>query len=58
VVNIIGNVESARSALVEHGLSSPGAIDAAVGELYELSRRPDGSATFAWNRAIGHKATR
>jgi ubiquinone/menaquinone biosynthesis C-methylase UbiE len=56
VANIIGNVESARSALVEHGLSSPAAIDHAVEELDALSRCPDGSAIFAWNRAMADKA--
>jgi ubiquinone/menaquinone biosynthesis C-methylase UbiE len=53
VVNIIGNVESARTALIDHGLSTTDAIDRAVGELHALSSRPDGSATFVWNRASG-----
>jgi ubiquinone/menaquinone biosynthesis C-methylase UbiE len=53
IVNIIGNVESARRALVDSGLASRAAIDGAVGELSALAHRPDGSATFVWNRATG-----
>jgi hypothetical protein len=51
VVNIIGNVESARSALVERGFASEDAVDRAVAELDVLARRADGSSVFVWNRA-------
>lgn len=51
VQNIIGNVESARSALVDQGLASASAIDRAVAELAELAGRSDGSSVFVWNRA-------
>lgn len=51
VTNIIGNVESARSALVARGFASAAAVDRAVGELEMLARRADGSSVFVWNRA-------
>lgn len=51
VRNIIGNVESAREALIASGLASPTRIDLAVGELAALLDRPEASAGFAWNRA-------
>ena len=53
VRNIIGNVESARSALIGRGLCSELEIDAAVGELQSLIGRPDGSSLWIWNRACG-----
>jgi hypothetical protein len=53
VANIIGNVESARAALVGRALCSTAAIDRAVGELRALAGRPDGSSVFVWNRACG-----
>ena len=55
VVNIIGNVESAREALVARQLATASDIDRAVDDLHALSCRPDGSATFAWNRATARK---
>jgi len=55
VSNIIGNVESARSALLGRGLCSALEIDAAVDELRLLMRRPDGSSLWIWNRARGIK---
>jgi SAM-dependent methyltransferase len=55
VRNIIGNVESARDALVDTGLSSAALIDEAVGELDALTRREDASAGFSWNRARGSR---
>ncbi len=51
VTNIIGNVESARDALVETGLCRPALIDAAVHQLAALITTPDASAGFVWNRA-------
>jgi SAM-dependent methyltransferase len=53
VMNIIGNVESARTALIERDLSSRTAVDAAIDELGRLVDRPEGSALFVWNRARG-----
>ena len=53
VRNIIGNVESARVALIERGLCRKDQVDAAVAELDALMARPDASATFVWNRAKG-----
>jgi hypothetical protein len=55
IANIIGNVESARRGLVEHGLATPAGIDSALSELQALCGRPDGSATFVWNRARATK---
>jgi ubiquinone/menaquinone biosynthesis C-methylase UbiE len=55
IANIIGNVESARRGLVEHGLATSADIDRAVDELQALCGRPDGSATFVWNRARATK---
>jgi ubiquinone/menaquinone biosynthesis C-methylase UbiE len=51
VVNIIGNVESARQGLVESGLCHSAEIAAACEELAALADRADASATFSWNRA-------
>ena len=51
IANIIGNVESARAALIERGLCGAPQIAAAIGELRALAARPDASATFVWNRA-------
>jgi SAM-dependent methyltransferase len=51
VNNIIGNVESARDALIQTGLCSPALVDDAVGQLAALLGRPDASAGFVWNRA-------
>jgi ubiquinone/menaquinone biosynthesis C-methylase UbiE len=55
VTNIIGNVESARRALIQRGLSTNGEVDAAVRELDELIARPDGSSIWIWSRARGFK---
>jgi SAM-dependent methyltransferase len=55
VTNIIGNVESARDALVDRGLCAKADIAAAVAELGALIPRPDASAFFVWNRAVGEK---
>jgi hypothetical protein len=49
VRNIIGNLESARRGL------DAGDLNAAVSELTALSRRPDASSVFVWNRAQGKK---
>jgi len=53
VQNIIGNVESAREALIARGLCARAEVDAAVAELAALIARPDASAIFVWNRATG-----
>lgn len=55
VENIIGNVESAREALATRGYAAAAEIDAAVAELRALTGRPDGSATFVWNRAVCYR---
>ena len=55
VTNVIGNVESARGALIRRGLCSDLDIDAAVGELRSLMGRSDGSCLWIWNRACGIK---
>jgi SAM-dependent methyltransferase len=49
VRNIIGNLESARRGL------DAGELDAAIAELTTLSRRPDASSVFVWNRAVGRR---
>jgi ubiquinone/menaquinone biosynthesis C-methylase UbiE len=51
VTNIIGNVLSARGALIERGLCTAPAIDNAVDELRSLINRPDGSSLWIWSRA-------
>jgi ubiquinone/menaquinone biosynthesis C-methylase UbiE len=55
VANIIGNVESARAALIGRGLCSGDEIDSAVDELRSLIGRPDGSSLWIWSRARGIK---
>ena len=52
VANIIGNIASARRALIEAGLCSGTAVDEAMAELSALANCPDASAGFAWNRAL------
>jgi SAM-dependent methyltransferase len=51
VTNIIGNVQSARGALIERGRCPESAIDDAVDELRSLIGRPDGSSLWIWSRA-------
>lgn len=51
--NLIGNVESARRGLVQSGLCSEKDIDEGIMELTALSENEQGSALFAWNRAVG-----
>ena len=53
VTNIIGNVESARAALISRGLCSEPEISTAVDELRSLIGRPDGSSLWIWSRARG-----
>jgi SAM-dependent methyltransferase len=55
VTNIIGNVQSARGALIDRGHSTEPAIDKAVDELQALIGRPDGSSLWIWSRARGTK---
>jgi len=51
VTNIIGNVESARRALIDSGRCDAETVHAALAELAALVSRPDASGTFVWNRA-------
>ena len=53
VRNIIGNIESARTGLVQTGGCDGQTIDRAVGELERLLDRDDASAQFVWNRVVG-----
>jgi ubiquinone/menaquinone biosynthesis C-methylase UbiE len=55
VTNIIGNVESARVALIERRLCTKEQVDAAVAELRALMAKHDASAIFVWNRALATK---
>jgi ubiquinone/menaquinone biosynthesis C-methylase UbiE len=55
VVNIVGNVESAREGLIASGLCRPEQIGAACEELAALAEREDASATFSWNRALARR---
>jgi ubiquinone/menaquinone biosynthesis C-methylase UbiE len=55
VINIIGNVQSAREGLVQAGLCHDEAIAAACAELAALAERSDSSATFSWNRAAARR---
>ena len=52
VRNIIGNIESARTGLVQTGGCDGQTIDRAVGELERLLDRDDASAQFVWNRVV------
>ena len=52
VVNLAGNLDSARAGLVESGTCAAALLAQAEGELKQLIERPDGSATFVWNRAM------
>ena len=55
LTNIIGNIQSARSGLVNAGLCSEDEIAAAIAELKALSRNVEGSSIFVWNRAVGRR---
>jgi SAM-dependent methyltransferase len=52
VHNIIGNLESARHAMIGAGVIGEPDVDAAVGELERLKTDDAGSAVFVWNRAM------
>ncbi len=49
---VAGNLESARPGLEASNLCGKEKLDGAVAELADLSRRPDASALFMWNRAM------
>jgi SAM-dependent methyltransferase len=51
VTNIIGNLESAETSLVDSGLCSSGQLEEGMAELAALITHPDASAGFVWNRA-------
>jgi SAM-dependent methyltransferase len=51
--NLVGNVESARRALIQTRLCEAEHIDRAGAELMALLDDDRASATFAWNRAVG-----
>jgi ubiquinone/menaquinone biosynthesis C-methylase UbiE len=51
VRNLVGNLDSARSAMVASGLATPGDFTAAVAELHALLADRTASAHFMWNRA-------
>ena len=53
ITNIIGNVESARSGLIDSGLCSEASIAAANAELNALLHNEAASSVFVWNRAVG-----
>jgi SAM-dependent methyltransferase len=55
VTNIIGNVESAREALIKTSMCPRSRIDEAVAQLAALLQQPEASAGFVWNRAAGRK---
>ena len=55
VVNLIGNIESARQGLIDAKLCSAELIAAACVELAALAGRSDASATFSWNRAAARR---
>jgi SAM-dependent methyltransferase len=52
VHNIIGNLESARSGMLDAGAISEHDLNAGVAELERLKTDSTGSAVFVWNRAI------
>lgn len=53
VRNIMGNIAGPRADLITRGYCTEAEFDAAMKELDDLTRNPDGSATFMWNRASG-----
>jgi SAM-dependent methyltransferase len=53
VSNIVGNIESARRALIDRGFCTATMVDAAVDELRWLLGRPDASSLWIWSRARG-----
>lgn len=55
VLNLAGNVESARAGLIASGLATAREVDEAVGQLHALVDTDTASAHFVWNRA---RATR
>ena len=55
VLNLIGNMESARDKLVEYKMATYEAIDEAIVELAELRKNEAASSIFYWNRAKGLK---
>ena len=55
VTNIIGNVESAREALIKTSMCPRSRIDEGVAQLAALLQKPEASAGFVWNRAAGKK---
>jgi len=57
VVNLIGNIRGGAQALVQLGLAHQAEIDRSIAELTALMDRPDASALFYWNRALGVKPT-
>jgi SAM-dependent methyltransferase len=52
IMNIIGNIESARQGLIDTGFCDADQIERAIGELNERTQQPDASACFMWNRAM------
>lgn len=55
ILNIIGNAESARDKLVEHGVATHQEIDTGIQELEALRTNPAASSIFYWNRAKARK---
>lgn len=55
MVNIIGNVESARQKLIEYNIADTPEINNAIQELNRLRKNPNASTIFYWNRATGIK---
>ncbi len=49
--NLIGNIAGAREGLVQAGAADASLVDRALCELEALSRNPDASSVFVWNRA-------
>ncbi len=55
VHNIIGNIRSGETSLIEKNLATPLQIEQAIAELIALTKRKDASAYFYWNRIAGRK---
>jgi hypothetical protein len=53
--NLQGNLESARRGLERWGECGKAKLEAALAELAQVSRHPDASAHFVWNRAMARK---
>lgn len=55
LVNLIGNIRSGQTGLIEHGLVTLDEVNLAIGELEALIANSHGSTWFYWNRGVAIK---